>query len=66
MENLFDQMATISKAQGFDILSKQVGELKKVIRDLINVGELEDIEFTEPAATLYFQSIVKKAKILSL
>ena len=28
MENLFEQMTNITKAHGYDILSKQVGELK--------------------------------------
>lgn len=34
MENLFEQMANISKAHGYDILSKQVGELKEENRNM--------------------------------
>lgn len=66
MENLFEQMANISKAHGYDILSKQVGELKEVLRELIEVGELDDLTFTEEYQTEKFQSLVNKAKILSL
>lgn len=29
MDGLFEQMANISKAHGYDILAEQVGELKK-------------------------------------
>jgi len=67
MDDLFlTQMATISKAHAYDILAKHVTELKQVIRQLIEVGELDDIEFTNSAATEEFKKIVDKAKILSL
>jgi len=43
MDNLFEQMANITKAHGYDILSKQVGELKSE-RDALEaqVKELKD------------------------
>lgn len=66
MDNIFEQAALISKAHGYDILAAHVKELKEVIRQLIEVGELQDITFTDPADTIEFQAIVKKAKILSL
>lgn len=66
MDNLFEQAANISKAHAYDIVSKQVDELKEVIRELIRVGELEDVTFTDEAATKLFQYWVNKAKILSL
>ena len=66
MDNLLEQMANITKAHGYDILSEQVGKLKSVIKELIEVGELEDITFTEQADTDKFQAIVKKANLLSL
>jgi len=66
MDSLFEQMANISKAHGYDILAKQVGELKEVIRRLIEIGELQDLTFTDEAATKLFQYWVNKAKILSL
>lgn len=66
MDNLFEQIANISKAHGYDILVNQVKELKAVINDLIEVGELDDLTFTEEAQTEEFKSIINKAKILAL
>ena len=66
MDTLFEQAVNISKAHAFDIVSKQVGELKEVIKELIDFGELEDLQFTESVDTEIFQNLVKKAKILSL
>lgn len=43
-----------------------VKELKKTTRELIEVGELEDLTFTDEKETERFQSIVKKAKLLAL
>lgn len=63
---LFQQMTNISKAHAFDIVSQQVGELKAIINKLIEVGELEDLTFTDPADTHEFQTIVKIAKIAAL
>ncbi len=64
--NLFEQMANISKAAAYDVTAQQVSELKNVIRELIAFGELEDLEFTEPETTAAFKQLVKKAKILSI
>lgn len=64
--DLFNQLANITKAHGYDILSEQVKELKSIIKRLIEVGELEDLEFTNQKETDQFQEIVKKAKIMSL
>lgn len=64
--NFFEQAANISKAHGYDILAKQVGELKQIIKSLIQEGELDDLEFTNPADTLSFKELIKKAKIASL
>ena len=64
--NLFEQAAQISKAHAYDIVSEQVKELKEVIRELVRVGELEDITFTDEAATKLFQYWVNRAKTLSL
>ena len=66
MNSTFEMMANISKAHGYDILAKQVKELKECINNLIEVGELEDLTFTDEAATKLFQFWVNKAKILSL
>ena len=66
MDNLFEQIANITKAHGYDILAKQVIELKQVIRELIEFGELEDIEFTNSSETDKFKKILTKAKILSI
>lgn len=63
-DNLFEQFATITKASAYDIVSKQVGELKEVIRELIEEGELDKMA-TNPGATDRFKKLVKKAKILS-
>lgn len=66
MDSLFEHAVNISKAHAYDIVSKQVVELKECISELVRVGELEDITFTDEAATKLFQYWVNKAKILSL
>ena len=66
MYNLFEQMANIGKAHGYDILSEQVKELKQVIRDLIEKGDLNDLRFTDQESTDDFINTLNKAKILSL
>lgn len=66
MDNLFEQIATISKAGAYDILAEQVKELKQVIRDLIEAGELDDISFTDANDTAEFKTILNRAKILSM
>lgn len=66
MDDLFNQIANISKANAYDIVSKQVVELKETMRELIAFGELEDITFTNEHETKAFQQLVNKAKILSL
>lgn len=66
MDNLFEQMANISKAHAYDILAAHVGELKEIIRSLIEVGELEDLTFTNDEDSERFKKLVNKAKILSL
>ncbi len=66
MDNLFEQFANISKAHAYDILADQVKELKEVIKQLIEAGDLEDLEFTTPADTLKFKLILKRAKILAI
>ena len=65
-DSLFEQIANITKANGYDILAKQVIELKQVIMELIDVGELEDIEFNDSNDTAEFKKILNKAKILSI
>lgn len=65
MDNLFEHMANISKAHGYDILVDHVKELKQVIRDLIEKGDLEDLEFTDKESTDDFKATLNKAKILS-
>lgn len=64
MDNLLEQITNISKAYGYDILSTQVKELKLIIRELIRVGELEDLQFNDDADTAEFQYIVNRAKIM--
>lgn len=66
MDNLFEQMVNINKAHGYDILAKQVDELKQVIRDLIDKGDLDDLVFTDEESTKDFKEVLNKAKILSL
>ena len=46
--------------------NEQVRELKQVIRDLIEKGELDDLEFTEANDTTEFKTILNRAKILSM
>lgn len=65
-DRLFEQAALISKANAYDIVANQVGELKEAIRQLIEIGELEDIVFTDEAGTKLFKYWVNRAKILSL
>lgn len=64
--SLFEQMTYISKAGAYDALVPHVKELKEAIRQLIEIGELEDLTFTDEAATKLFQYWVKKAKLLSI
>jgi len=63
---LSEQIVNISKAGAYDIVSKQVGELKEVIRQLIDKGDLEDLVFTDQESTDEFKEVLNKAKILSL
>ena len=65
MDDLFGQLVNITKANAYDILKQQVTDLKKTIRDLIEVGELEDLEFTSAEETAIFKKIVTNAKIKS-
>lgn len=60
------EATNIAKANSYDIVSKQVVELKEIIRQLIEVGELDSITFTDPDDTYKFSNLVFKAKILSL
>lgn len=62
MDNLFEQMTAISKAGAYDALVPHVKELKQVIRDLIEAGDLNDLEFT----TDEFKAILNRAKLLSI
>lgn len=64
-DDIFSQIVNISKAGAYDVLSDQVKELKQVIRDLIEAGDLEDLEFTDKESTGAFKAILNKAKILS-
>lgn len=66
MDSIFEQMANISKAHGYDILTGQVRELKQVIKCLISAGELDNLEFPDKDHTDKFKNILKTAKILSL
>lgn len=66
MDNLFEQFANISKAHGYDILADQVKELKQVIRDLIEAGDLNDLVFTDQEDTDKFKAILNKALKLSI
>ncbi len=65
-DNLKEQIVNISKAGAYDVVSKQVGELKEVIRQLIDKGDLNDLEFTDKESTDEFKEVLNKAKILSL
>jgi len=66
MDNLQEQIINISKAHAYDILADQVKELKEVIRELIEAGDLDDLTFTDSDSTNEFKTILNKAKILSL
>jgi hypothetical protein len=66
MEDLFDQIVNITKASAYDVLAGHVKELKEVIRDLIEKGELDDLEFTDENDTAEFKTILNRAKILSV
>jgi len=63
---LTESIVNISKAGAYDIVSKQVGELKEMIRELLKEGELEELDFIEPEENEKWQAIVKRAKLLSL
>ena len=65
-DELFEQLTNISKAHAYDIVSKQVGELKEIIRQLIDLGDLNDLEFTTPEDTEAFKTILNKAKTATL
>ena len=66
MQDLFDQIVNITKASAYDILAGHVKELKEVIRDLIEKGELDDLKFTDENDTAEFKTILNRAKILSM
>lgn len=65
---LQEQIVNISKAHAYDILVEQVGELKAVIRELIEVGRLDihHMDFEYIADQEEFKKLVDKAKILSM
>lgn len=66
MDNLFKQFTNISKAHAYDIVSQQVKELKEIICQLLEVGELEDLTFTNDTETAEWKSLINKAKIASI
>lgn len=66
MQDLFDQIVNITKASAYDVLADHVKELKEVIRDLIEKGELDDLKFTDENDTAEFKTILNRAKILSM
>jgi hypothetical protein len=66
MQDLFDQIVNITKASAYDVLAGHVKELKEVIRDLIEKGELDDLKFTDENDTAEFKTILNRAKILSM
>lgn len=62
-DSLFEQMATITKAHAYDILSKQVTELKNCNRELIeSLNEL--ISLNEQISQNFNFPAIKKAKTL--
>lgn len=63
-DELFEQMANISKAHAYDIVSKQVGELKEIIRQLIPFAE--DYEVGTQEAADHLTKLINKAKIAAL
>lgn len=79
-DSLFEQMANISKAQGYEILAKQVTELKNCNRELIEMlaecasylpalasHQTEQSKFdTIDKLNINAKSLINKAKILSL
>lgn len=65
-DNLLEILSNITKAAAYDVLVTQVKELKEIIRQLIEVGELDDLTFTEEKQTEEFKTLVNKAKILLL
>ena len=64
MEDLFEHLINISKASA--IAAAQVNNLKVIIRELIEFGELDDLAFTDENDTKKFKEILKKAKINSI
>ena len=65
--DLSTQIVNIAKAGAFDVVSKQVVELKQVIRDLIEKGGLDDVPpFQDEELEKEFRQVLNKAKILSL
>ena len=66
MEYLFEQLTNITKASAYDIVSAQVNDLKVIIRELIEFGQLDDLIFTDENDTKKFKEILKKAKINSI
>ncbi len=67
MDSLFEQMSNLTKAHAYDkVAVPQINELKQIIRDLIEHGDLDDLVFTDDESTEKFKYFLKKAKILSL
>lgn len=62
MDNLFNQMANISKAHGYNILADQVKDLKEALRDMILLHETNEGRKLTPE----YEAKVKKAKLLSI
>lgn len=67
-DNLFEQAANISKAHGYDILAKQVGELQAENKRLLSLNEglveaLQDIVNMETGGTRFDVLRIAKAAI---
>lgn len=58
---LFQQMATISRASAYDISQIQIAELKQSLRDMILLHDTSERKLTPE-----WETKVKRAKILSI
>lgn len=63
---LFESAVNISKAHAYDIVCEQVIKLKQIVKDLIEKGDLDGLEFTDQKSTDDFKATLRTAKILSL
>lgn len=61
---IFNELNTLNKAAAYGYLLPKYQELKKLIIDLIDLGELESIIFTDEEDTRRYREVLDKIKLL--